>query len=403
MNADNRQPGLKNNPGAQQMSEELYREGLALLARRRFADAMDRFEDALQLDRRNPDCYCKMGIAALYQDDLTEAKHCFNRALQLDRDNVEAMNGLAYVDLRESRTADAADRLCDVLKIDAGNRYARRNFNLIKEAENLEILPVKLHPNQFVSLPGRRSGKPGFPFKLGRIAALLVLAASLMVLVYTMYRKDLFRFFFARQRNAGTVSSVPKYDYYYPVNAPLSADLKKSFARATDRTADKSGPVLSVSEAEMMITRARQLHNNREYNEARYLLNRLKQAQVDPSSLKDAEELSKFNRDPDYDKLKFNPSAGKVVKEPENCRDLSVKWLAKTVSDAESRVLVLTPSRYQADGVSGIRLVVLGEHIPHLEKGRQVEIFGKILGVDKALTNNGNNIFIHKRNLKILH
>ena len=375
-----------------------YGEGLRALSTRRFNDALELFELALKFDRRNPYAYSKMGIACLYLDYLIEAERYFDRALKLDRDNTEAMNGKSFVLLRSDNTIEATDLICDVLKVDPGDRLAKSNFKALKEAENLDAYIAGIHPSEFVKLPKRfflkKNNSKAIRFL--RVISWFTIIAGLFVVGF--YYFNPLRILLLKGRNKP--SSNP--GYYYPANIQLKSKITESYKRALTGAHDTSDAVLSDEVISRLITRMRSLIQNREYNEALMILNKIMVSNADDTAKSIVKNLKKFIGIPNKDKLKYNPLAENIVKDPYYYKNVFVKWLVKTVNRKNRGFIQVAPARYHTGKARNLRVVVIGNRFQTIKRGRVLEIFGKIAGVDKARDDKLNVIFIKSKNLKIL-
>lgn len=377
-------------------SAEYYRDGMYQLSRRRFADALDLFEEAAKTDRRNPDVYPKMGITCLYLNYLEDAEHYFTRALQLDRDNSEAMNGMAFINLRRDNTAEATDLICDVLRIDPQNKYAGRVFESLKVAENIEAYTASIHPKDFVALPGRfsLSGDSGVP-KMLRYFAYSIIIISLVVLAVIIFRGPRLRIPWGKSKKGRT--------YLYPSSIPAGSDLGKSFRSALNASYDRSQLVLADGEASAVITRIKMLIQNREYNESIYLYNKIMASHADKMNRSLALQLSRFFESPSYKKLHFNPVASDILRHPYYYKNVTVKWLTRVVMVTNRVFMQVAPARFHNGKNANVRVVVIARDLPRLQRGRSVEVFGEVKAVDRNASGKKGIIFITLKKLVKLH
>lgn len=375
-------------------AQQLFRQGLELLSQRRFSDALDVFEKALTHDRRSSNLYAKMGIACLYLDYLEEADRYFGRALQLDRDNTEAMNGRSFLLLRRDDTAEATNLICDILRVDPANRYARRNFNDLNEAENIASYVAHIHPSDFVALPNRfRFLGKALATRRWKMIAVLAILASLVVLAITFSRRPDFRMPWMGQGR--------RPDHYYPSNLPVKTDLGKSFLRAVNARYDTQDAVLGEERISELLTRLRQMIDSHDYNESRYLVNRLRAApDTDAVSKRVVSELARFIKEPGVESLRFNPKASEIVEKPYLYRDVHVKWFSRAVMLTNNNFLQVAPVRYYSGDNTNLRVIAIGGNIPRVSRGRSVEIFGSVLGVDKEGSDGTPLLFLRLKRLK---
>jgi len=382
------------------LSQNFYNEGSAKLARRRFRDSLDLFEEALKLDKRNPKIFNKMGIASLYQNYLPEAQRYFERALDLDRDNVEAMNGLSYIYLKKGDVAEATDNICSVLKLRPHEKFARKNFKRINLAENYEIFSAVVHPAEFVALPPKFSiSQQESTAKKLRLASVLIIVISMLVIFFVKYEKKNFN---VPWSPANRSNSDRLYRSTSPINSNIGASLKSasSQAKSGDRELLKHGEAISI------LNRIKNLIRNSEFNEARFLFNRLNHSDADSMTKDMATELRKYFRKPDAKRLHWNPKADEIIKKPYLYKDVFVKWLSKAVKNVGSKYIQVIPAKFHSGFIAknqSVKVILLTDGYKRIRQGRFVEIFGNIVGVDSSGKKGEFKIFIKNEKLKRLN
>jgi len=372
-------------------------EGEKLLSVRRFADAYDILDQALTDDRRNPHINVLMGIACLYQDFLEDAEHFFRKAIELDLDNTEARSGLAFVLLRKDHAAEAAEELCDILRVRPYHPFARKRFKELKSAPSLEAYIANLHPSMFVALPAKQFfgslKKIKIPSAVRRIAIGIILGCVLLLMFLFASRQGetpAWRLFDNAARKAP--------DPYFPSASILETDMGKSLSRAIRSAANPPEIFISDNEVSSLLTRARQLLLDEEYNEARYVVNRILASNADRISLHTAQQLDAFLKEPLPEKMYFNPRVDEVWDEGPLYRGVYVKWLTQVVRATNGVFLQVAPARADGNENDAIQVVVVEENAQVYPSGTRVEVFGDILGVD-AVSDTEKVIYIDGKRL----
>ena len=383
----------------QEKAAPFLKEGTELLAGQRYEDAIDLLREGVRIDRRNPLFFIRLGTAALYLDYLDEAERYFQKALQLVRDDEQAMNGLSYIYLKTDRSADAAEMLCDLLKLYPKNKIARKNFNRIKESDSVENLQILIHPSEFIPLPRiERFRQSEGSRKRFHILSYSVISLSAFVLFFKL---------------GPSICSRPpiripwgkgdrKVNYRYPGDAALNTDIGRRLNRAVNANYNTGGNILGDGEGSAMVTRIKHLLDNREYNETQFVYNKLMVSSPDIMTMSSASNLIRFYRDPDPDSLKFNPTADSITEKPWLYSRVYVKWFSRTVMHTNGVFLQVAPARYHNGKKDNIDVVVVGRNIPRLYKGSKVEVFGSVLGVDRQGKGNRDLVFILLKRLKQL-
>lgn len=371
-------------------------EGNGLLARRRFEDAIDVLREGAKIDRRNPEFFSRIGIASLFLDYLDDAERYFDRALQLDPDHEEAKNGLLFVYMRTDRVSDATEMLCDVIKRNPKNRKAKKNFTKLKSAESVEKLLATLHPEDFVTLPRQsriRLSDSGSA-RLRYVSLAVILLGVLALLGRfgpRLCTKPPIRFPWGRSDQIR--------DPLYPGNLPLHTDIGQRLSRALTAARD-SGLVLGDGEGSQLVARIKGLIDNQEYNEGRYYFNKILASQPDDITLTMASNIGRFLREPDPAALKFNPRVDEIAGSPWLFPGVHVKWFSRAVQLTNGFFLQVAPARYHNGTNDNIDVVVVGRNIPPRVRGRKVEVFGDVLGVDRRPDGGRDLVFIRLKQIR---
>jgi len=370
-------------------------EGERLLSLRRFADAYDVLDKAQAGDRRNPRISVLLGIACLYQDFLEDAEHFFRKAVELDLDNTDARSGLAFVLMRTDRVAEATEELCDILRVRPMHTFARKRFKELKKTASIEAYIAGIHPSMFVALPARKRfgflEKIHIPPVFRRIAIVSILLCVAVLVYLCTARRQGVSFW---DQLFSPKTSAP--DPYYPSGTILETDLGKSLSRAIQAAAHPPEIFLSDPEVSSLLTRARQLLNDGEYNEARYLLNRLLASNADRISIDLARQMDAFIKAPSAERMHFNPDVPDVFDEGFLYRGVYVKWLTRVVQATNGVFLQVAPARYHGNEDDSVQVVVVEENAHAFTGGTTLEVYGDVLGVD-TLDTKQKVIYIHAK------
>jgi len=369
-------------------------EGERLLSIRRFADAFEILDQALMADRRNPHIIVLMGIACLYQNFSEDAEHFFRKAIELDYDNTDARSGLAYVLMRSDRVAEATEELCDILRVAPHHRFARKRFQELKEAQSIEAYTAGLHPSQFVALPAKKRfefiNKMNVPPYVRRIAiGVIVLCLALLLYILMSQDKGYWNWGLAKENEL---------DPNFPSGTVLETDIGKSLARAM-RAAEKP-PELFLSDPEVSSLLARAANSLKfgNYNEARYILNRILASNADHISIHTARQLENFLKNPSPDKMDFNPDLADVDQEGPLYRGVYVQWLTQVVRATNGTFLQVAPARYHGNEDDSIQVIVVNDNAHNYARGAMLEVFGDVLGTDK-ISDKQNVVYVAGKRL----
>ncbi|MDR2734137.1 MAG: hypothetical protein LBC99_05755 [Spirochaetota bacterium] len=355
-------------------------EGERLLSIRRFADAFDVLDQALSEDRRNPRIIVLMGIACLYQNFHEDAEHFFRKAIDLDYDNTDARSGLAYVLMKSDRAAEAAEELCDILRVAPHHRFARKRFQELKSAPSIEAYAAGLHPSRFVALPAKKRfeflSTLHIPPYIRKIA-IGVIVLCVLLLIYIISSQNSYSGIFGGPGKEGAP------DPNFPSGTVLDTDIGKSLARAMKAAENPPELFLSDPEVSSLLARAMDSLKFGNYNEARYILNRILASNADHISLSTARQLENFLKNPPPDKMDFNPDLTSIDQEGPLYRGVYVQWLTQVVRATNGNFLQVAPARYHGNEDDSIQVIVVDDNAHNYARGTMIEVFGDVLGVDK--------------------
>lgn len=104
--------------------QSLINRAVDMLRERRFADAVDEFDNALAIDPGNVWAHANRGLALAQLERNAEAEAAFDAADALATDNPVALRGRGLLALRQNRTEDGIALMTRSLEVDPGNDFA---------------------------------------------------------------------------------------------------------------------------------------------------------------------------------------------------------------------------------------------------------------------------------------
>lgn len=99
----------------------LVAEAEAAFARRRFAEAEEKYRQVLEMDRNNPVTLANLAAIQLEQEKVSEAERNLSRALELNQDDSYALSLLGMVRFRQEKFEEALDLLSRAAQIEPNN------------------------------------------------------------------------------------------------------------------------------------------------------------------------------------------------------------------------------------------------------------------------------------------
>jgi hypothetical protein len=148
------------------------------------------------------------------------------------------------------------------------------------------------------------------------------------------------------------------------------------------------------------VARIKGLIDNREFNEGQYFFNKILASSPDDITLTMASNIGRFLREPEPDTLKFNPRVEEIVESPCFFPGVHVKWFSRAVQLTNGVFLQIAPARYHNGTNDNIDVVVVGRGLSPRLKGRRVEVFGDVLGVDRQPDGGRDLVFIRLKKIK---
>jgi hypothetical protein len=127
---------FEKNKNKRKLAEEYYTIGITNGENKNYAESLNYFQKAIDIDPLYADAYTGMGTHYFFQKEIDVAKTCYERSIELDPNNVKPYFnlGLIYEYKREHQTA--IDYFQKALEIDSESIKAKNAFNRAKELFN---------------------------------------------------------------------------------------------------------------------------------------------------------------------------------------------------------------------------------------------------------------------------
>ncbi|MCH7803157.1 MAG: tetratricopeptide repeat protein [Acidobacteria bacterium] len=109
--------------------------GLEAMKKLEFAQAQQRFLEAIKIGPKYAPAYNHLGLVLLEQERLDEAVERFTQTLKLNPDSVDALNNLGLVGLRQGKFREAALLFSQALEVDPNYAPAYGNMGLVLAAQ----------------------------------------------------------------------------------------------------------------------------------------------------------------------------------------------------------------------------------------------------------------------------
>ncbi len=196
-----------------------------LIRKKDFLTALELIEQERLNARNNSFYYALYGIIHIYMDRLHEAKLFLNKAIAINRNDTTALNGLAFVLLKEDKLSDAIRLYVSILSINPDHPIVQKNLKRFKNQSSSEKALQNLNPNHYLrkkTLYSPKYQKMAF-YALGSVFVLLF--------TYKLYVTD----YFSLDRNQILVLR----DHYRQKVYVSQKEIEKKLDRITGDSSNK--------------------------------------------------------------------------------------------------------------------------------------------------------------------
>jgi len=109
--------------------------GVESMEKREFAQAQQRFLEAIKIGPKYAPAYNNLGLVLLEQERFDEAAERFSQAFEVDPNSVDALNNLGIVWLRKGKFREATIQFSQAMKVDPNYAPAYGNMGLVLAAQ----------------------------------------------------------------------------------------------------------------------------------------------------------------------------------------------------------------------------------------------------------------------------
>jgi hypothetical protein len=331
--------------------------------------------------------YYLLGNTCLRAGDYGGALTYFRLAHEANSCNPLAILGLAALYLRRGETSRALDYYLEVLELKPNNRIAKNALKIIRRNAGTEKFTAWLEAGK-LPLVFPPVAFPGFTAKEKLCGFAVLLAAALIAFSVMVHFKYVPNPFNPRGDRQGiTGGTLTREERLAPVQPGDSYRYKFE------------GRVQAVETYE----RALALFTAYRDEAARVNLNRILESNAAESLKNRARVIISFMETPAFDTFKRSDNADfqDVEKDPVLYQGVHVIWQGRaanvSMSDKETTFDLLIdydPDR-NINVIKGMPVVMFNRAIP-LDQGRQLEVLGRIAGLDKEGRINLEGIAIHQ-------
>ncbi|GMT48789.1 MAG: hypothetical protein IEMM0008_0328 [bacterium] len=165
---------------------KLHDKVFGLIRKKDFLTALELIEQERVNARNSSFYYALYGIIHIYMDRFHEAKLFLNKAIAINPNDTTALNGLAFVLLREGKLNDAIRLYISILSINPEHPIAKKNLNKFKSQKGSEKALQSLNPNHYLKR------KVSYSSKYQKIAFYALSIVFVLLLAYKLYMTGYF-------------------------------------------------------------------------------------------------------------------------------------------------------------------------------------------------------------------
>lgn len=162
--------------------EKHLHNGIRLLKHGDFIGAIDNFEEYNSNDNTNPSSYYYLGLTYIFRGLFDEAYNYLLKAHRLSENDANVLNALAFLNLRSNRVEEAVNYWLDILDLDKGNYFAKRNLDKVRQTKNIDKLVKTAAAEEFISFKIRK----GLRIDLFKLNFLRTASAAVLLLVIVL-------------------------------------------------------------------------------------------------------------------------------------------------------------------------------------------------------------------------
>lgn len=348
----------------QQSFDEL-KKAKALYSAGKHEKAKTLLDKFLEFNRFNALAYSLHAKCLVAVRDYGHAVVSAENALKIDEKNIDAYLVKAFVLLLNNSREGALKLYIKILTIEADNKIAKNNLDLIKKlSADDELFAAKLSPAVFID------GKGRIFRMLNRLFKVLILIVSVAALSAAAY-------FFI----------IPELRAYIDKREleKLGIDERTLFAELKDEVQNSSMEDFDPDELNKMFLKAKKHIQNGEPNEAILIINKVALSDAMPILKMRFENLRANVEEPGLSDFENNIDYSSLMERPLLYQSVFVKWKGETDvvvhKDGKTffKLIVRSGDEESADGIAH----VMSDGKLNVKKGGRLEIYGRFSGVNE--------------------
>ena len=131
--------------------EKFLQNGIKLLKKKDYLEAIQNLEEYISLDNSNYLAHYYLGLAYIFRELYDEAYTHISKAHQLNSNDLSTINAMAFLNLKLNNIDEAINFWLDILDIDKRNHIARRNLSRVKKSNNKDKLIASASTEDFIN------------------------------------------------------------------------------------------------------------------------------------------------------------------------------------------------------------------------------------------------------------
>ncbi|MBU1078544.1 MAG: hypothetical protein KKH98_14695 [Spirochaetes bacterium] len=366
------------------MSDKYLHNGIKLLKKRDFLEAINNLEEYITYDNTNYLGYYYLGLAYIFRELYDEAYKYISKAYKLNENDVNTINTLAFLNLKFNNVDEAINYWLDALDIDKKNYIAKRNLDKVKSSKNIKKLVNSASGDEFINFKVKKTIE--LPFKIPHLFDSikinyigLIIFIAVIGIIFLLTRIDFNKFKIKKGLSGDDVKNLTK------ISLP---NLDRDYM--IDKTITKSIFNLKPEEVRELFYKTKLLIQKQHLNEAAVIINKVLHSNAGLIIKEKFKILKQFISPQQTFELPDNVVYSDLMNLPLIYEDVQVIWEGKMedirIDDEESSTVFNLFVKEHGQTI-GVARVIFTRLITTLTNGKDVIVSGRFIKVDQTSRN----------------
>jgi len=352
--------------------QECFNNGLKHFKKGEFLQAIENFEECLNIDPNDFLVYYYLGLSHIYRKNFeTGFKYIIN-AYNLNKNDVNIINALAFLNLKENNFQEAINYWLEALDIEPKNIFIKKNLEKIRKAKDIKKLAETATPEEFIGIKIkiRKNIKlPEIKKEYLKYAPLLLLPIILFIFfvkILTHQKPTSNNLTQTKYENIKQISSINEIELPDNESDFLQTDVEKALFR------------YSKADVKYLFNQCKRYIKNKYYNTAIITINKIMHSNLSYIVKQKFNLLKIFIADPKEFELKDNIYYKEIMNLPAIYENVYILWEGK-IDDLilEENQTTFKFIVKEDSNTVGIAEVYFENVLPSLKNNDKIKLLGK--------------------------